>query len=115
MAVSKSIPAAIKRQVKELVEAFNDEISISWSRYELRFKGPYVYLDRQDPPRFYSGPIARLEYGGSLTNWRFVIFRYSFDDYDPAEDGFPGFGELDGSIVTALRVGLKAYPPDWRP
>ena len=76
--------------------------------YVPRFKGKYLYLDRvsiRRPER-----ICRLKYNGQIDDWDFAIFKYSDMVYDPDEWDFPGSEHIDGTIVGAMKAGLKAYP-----
>jgi hypothetical protein len=116
MISAKNIPTKVKRQVEEIVERFNREVLGGGKvQYVARFKGLYFFLDRKDPPFYEGGSIGRLEFTGDLTNWRFAIFKYSSNRYDPEECWFPGFDELDGTLESVLSAGLKAYPPEWAP
>lgn len=103
-----AIPREIKEEVAKIVEKFNRktfknrEIS-----YIPRFKGKYLYLDRNEYGKV--GPICRLEFLGDIDSWEFAIFTFSDERYEPS--GFcPGMEKLDGSIVGAMKAGLKAYP-----
>ena len=116
MVAAKSIPGKVKREVKEIVERFNREaLGGGKVQYVVRFEGRYLYVNRRDPPFYESGPICRLEFAGEFANWRFAIYKYSSDQYDPEECWFPGFDKLDGSLERALSAGIKAYPPGWAP
>lgn len=74
-----------------------------------RFKGVYLYLDRED---YGSAPseICRLKYCGSIDKWEFSIFKHSSNRYDPEEFMFPGAGLFDGTVEGAMRCGMEAYP-----
>jgi hypothetical protein len=105
----KRIPEEIKEQVAEIVGNFNKTVIRNPNRYYVtRYRGSYLYLDRYDYGSI--GPICRLKYNGSLTDWDFAIFKYSDEVYDPDEWLFPGSGEVDGTIEGAMRAGLAAYP-----
>jgi hypothetical protein len=104
-----AIPEEIKKQVDEIVAAFNKQVIKDRNRfYTTRYKGSYLYLDRYD----YGGasPICRLKYSGRIDQWEFAIFKYSDERYDPAEWFFPGSGHVDGTLEGAMKAGLEAYP-----
>jgi hypothetical protein len=46
-----------------------------------------------------------------MNHWDFAIYKYSDEAYDSDEWFFTGAEEVDGTIVGAMRAGLKAYPP----
>ena len=76
--------------------------------YVPRYKGKFLYLDRQDYGRLH--PICRLEYTGNMEDWSFAIYKYSDERYDAEEWFFPGAGHVDGTIEGAMQAGLEAYP-----
>ena len=107
--MNKRIPEEIKRQADEIVSHFNKTVIRNPSRYYVtRYRGSYLHLDRNNYGRV--GPICRLKYNGSLTNWDFAIFRYGREFYDPDEWLFSGAGHVDGTIEGAMRAGMEAYP-----
>ena len=100
------IPVEVKTEVEKMVSEFNKTADYA---YVPRFKGKFLYLDRQT----YFGkpaPICRLEYTGDIAQWHFAIYKYSANAYDPAEWFFPGRDEVDGTIGGAMKAGLQAYP-----
>jgi hypothetical protein len=106
---TKRIPEEVKQQVEGIVNRFNQTIQDRDCFYVPRYKGSYLYLDRNDYGRV--GQICRLKYTGSLTNWEFAIFKYSDERYDAEDWFFPGSESVDGTIEGAMRAGLEAYPP----
>ncbi|MBT4642213.1 MAG: hypothetical protein HOC09_25635 [Deltaproteobacteria bacterium] len=54
--------------------------------------------------------ICRLKFTGDFNGWRFAIFKYSNENYDPDELFFPGMGLEDGTIKGAMAAGMEAYP-----
>lgn len=106
---TKGIPAEIKQAASDIIEHFNrTQIADPENQYVLRFKGRFLYLDRDHHGRH--GPICRLTYTGDLNQWNFAIYKYSSNSYDPSEWFFPGSEHVNGTIEGALRAGLKAYP-----
>ena len=92
--VSRSAPTETRRRIGEYVP---------------RFRGAYLYLDRIG----YNGQpleICRLKWSGAMDNWDFAIYRHSKNRYDPDEWMFPGSGEVDGTVIGAMRAGNEAYP-----
>lgn len=55
--------------------------------------------------------ICRLTYTGNVNDWKFAIYKYSDNRYDPDEWMIPGLGHLDGTIEGAMKAGLEVYPP----
>jgi hypothetical protein len=105
---ANSIPAEIQRQAQNVIEHFNNKKIMVNSKYVPRFKGAFLYLDRED---YGSSPseICRLKYIGSLDKWEFAIFKHSSNRYDPDECMFPGTKHLNGSIEGAMLCGMEAY------
>jgi len=103
-----AIPAEAREEALRIIARFNEEaLSDSGCRYVPRFKGKYLYLDRED---FGSvEPICRLEYNRRKRHWEFAIYKYSADRYDPEEWFFPGSQLVDGTIEGALKAGMQAY------
>jgi hypothetical protein len=105
----KRLPNDVKMQVAEIVERFHaTELRDPRCRYVPRYRGRFLYLDREDYGRLH--PICRLEYTGKMDDWSFAIYKYSDERYDDQEWFFPGSGHVDGTIEGAMRAGLKAYP-----
>ena len=131
----KIISDEIREQVVAIIDQFNEEnalpskadpmrqvlqlLGVSSSAkngterrigaYVPRFRGAYLYLDRVG----YDGrpsQICRLKWHGAMDNWEFAIYKYSKNGYDPDEWMFPGSGEVDGTVVGAMRAGNEAYP-----
>lgn len=104
----KTIPKKVKEEVNNIVAQFNKEIlSESDCSYIARFRGKYLFLDRNDHGNV--GPICRLEYAGKIDSWKFAIYKYSWGDYSPDECFFPGEDHIDGTINGAMKCGLEAY------
>lgn len=104
----KEIPENIKEQADDIVERFNRTYGDSNHYYVTRYKGSYLYLDRNDYGVISN--ICRLKYKGDVKNWDFAIFKYSSERYDLEEWFFPGEEHVDGTIEGAMRAGLEAYP-----
>jgi hypothetical protein len=103
------IPDQVRDEALRVIQQFNHKkLAKTGCQYIPRFKGKYLYLDRDD---FGSvGPICRLEYAGPKQGWCFAIYKYSDDRYDPEEWFFPGSECVDGTIAGALEAGMHAYP-----
>ena len=105
---AKSIPQDVREQVMATVDRFNREVLADSDRaYVPRFRGRYLYLDRRDSGSV--GPICRLEFTGEMKKWKFAIFKYSSERYDPEERMFPGGEFVDGTVEGALKAGLMVY------
>jgi len=106
---SKStITIQVREEALRAVQEFNDnELAGSGSRYVPRFKGKYLYLDRDDSGEV--GHVCRLEYAGPKQGWYFAIYKYSDDKYDAEDWFFPGNDLVDGTVKGALAAGMEAY------
>ena len=115
MAKSKvSIPIEARAEIQKLIEKFNSENfsdddfrELNIVGYSARFKGKYLYLDRDDLGK--PSPICRLTWNGTMASWDFAIYKYSDNHYDPDEWFFPGEQHVDGTISGAMKAGLEAY------
>jgi hypothetical protein len=106
---TRGIPDAVKTDVAARVEHFNTTVIRNpHCLYVPRYKGKFLYLDRQDYGRPH--PICRLEYTGKMEGWSFAIYKYSDERYDEEEWFFPGAGHVDGTLEGAMKAGLEAYP-----
>ena len=105
----KGIPSEVKKQVEDIVERFHtSEIRDPHCLYVPRYRGRFLYLDREDYGRL--SQVCRLEYTGDLKAWNFAIYKYSSERYADDEWFFPGAGHVDGTIEGAMKAGLEAYP-----
>ena len=108
-AATRGIPDEVKTEVEARVEHFNTTVIRNpHCLYVPRYKGKFLYLDRQDYRRHH--PICRLEYTGNMEDWAFAIYKYSDERYDAEEWFFPGAGHVDGTLEGAMKAGLEAYP-----
>ncbi len=104
-----AIPVEAREEALRAVEEFNGkELAATGFRYVPRFKGKYLYLDRDDYGCV--GRVCRLEYAGPNRGWDFAIYRYSQDRYDEEASFFPGEEYVDGTVKGALKAGMAAYP-----
>ena len=102
------IPVEAREEAQRVIARFNEDVLAgSESRYVPRFKGKYLYLDREDFGNI--GPICRLDYNRRKRLWEFAIYKYSADRYDPEEWFFPGSDLVDGTIEGAMKAGMEAY------
>ena len=84
----KRITEQVKTWANEAIQQFNDTVIADQNHaYTARYRGSYLYLDRQDYGQ--PSPIARLTYTGSTDNWEFAIYKYSDHRYDAEEWLFP--------------------------
>jgi hypothetical protein len=103
-----AILVQVREEALRIIAQFNqDVLAGSESRYVPRFKGKYLYLDREDSGDV--GRICRLEYITRKRLWEIAIYKYSTDRYDPEEWFFPGSELADGTIEGALKAGMEAY------
>ena len=97
----KRLPNDVKKHVEEIVTHFNaTEIRDPRCRYVPRYRGKFLYLDREDYGRLH--PMCRLEYAGKMDDWSFAIYKYCDERYDDDEWFFPGSGHVDGTIEGAM-------------
>jgi hypothetical protein len=107
---TRGIPDEVKTEVAAIVEHFNTAVIRNpHCLYVPRYRGKFLYLDRQDYGRL--SPICRLEYTGKMEMWSFAIYKYSDEQYDEEEWFFPGSEHVDGTIEGAMKAGLEAYTP----
>jgi len=80
-ATTRGIPDEVKTDVEALVQHFNTTVIRNpHCLYVPRYKGKFLYLDRQDYGRQH--PICRLEYTGKMEDWSFAIYNYIYENYD---------------------------------
>ena len=106
-AATRGIPDAVKTEVAAIVQHFNTTLRNPHCLYIPRYKGKFLYLDRQDYGHQHS--ICRLEYTGKMEDWSFAIYKYSDERYDAEEWFFPGAGHVNGTLEGAMKAGLEAY------
>ena len=108
-ATPRGIPDEVKTDVAAIVQHFNTTVIHNpHCLYVPRYRGKFLYLDRQDYGRL--SPICRLEYTGHMQKWSFAIYKYSDEQYDEEEWFFPGSEHVDGTLEGAMKAGLEAYP-----
>jgi hypothetical protein len=106
---TRGIPDEVKTHVAAIVQHFNTTVIRNpHCMYVPRYKGKFLYLDRQDYGRLH--PICRLEYTEKMEDWSFAIYKYSDERYDAEEWFFPGAGHVNGTLEGAMKAGLEAYP-----
>lgn len=109
MAGKKAISDEVRAEVEARVARFNREVVKNPHQYfSVRFQGKHAYLDKDEYG--YVGPRARLTYTGDMEQWKFAIYKYSDEHYDPEEWFFPGAGHVDGTVEGELLAAMKAYP-----
>lgn len=105
----KLIPDEIREKVSVIIEEFNqEELKSIDVRYIAKFQGRFLYLDRIAYGN--KGPVSRMEYFRETDKWKFAIFKWSTETYDPGERMFPGSEFVDGTVEGAMRAGMSAYP-----
>jgi len=115
MPQKQSIPIEVQAEAQKLIDEFNREYfsdkefkEFGIVGYSARFKGKYLYLDRDDLGGEPS-PICRLKWNGKMDDWGFAVYKYSDNRYDPEEWFFPGQEFVDGTVTGAMKAGMKAY------
>jgi len=104
----RAISLQVREKALRVIDQFNGkELATECSRYIPRFRGKYLYLDRDDSGTI--GHICRLEYAGKKRGWYFAIYRYSDERYDEEDCFFYGSQLVDGTIKGALKAGMVAY------
>jgi hypothetical protein len=108
------IPEEVKKEVLKIIEGYNKTVygHLNSVKYLAEFKGNTFYLKRKE---IFGDifPIARLTYTGKMDKWKFAIYKWTSDSYDPDEWFFPGYEFVDGTILGALKAGDEAYPIDY--
>ena len=107
------IPETVKKEVLKIIEEYNEIVYdyLNNVKYLAEFKGNNLYLKRKEITGDIS-PIARMTYTGKMDKWKFAIYKWSSESYDPDEWFFPGSEFVNGTIMGALKAGNKAYPVD---
>ncbi len=109
----KNIPEEVKEEIRKIIEEYNETVYAYINvEYFAEYKSSYLYLKRKELTGDIS-PMARLTYTGKMDNWKFAIFKWSSEKYDPDEWFFPGSELYDGTILGALKAGNEAYPYDY--
>jgi len=104
----KIIPDDIREKAANIVDRYNQEELNDLPCYFIsRFQGQFLYLDRFAYGK--TSPICCLKYTGTFDNWKFAIFKWSSESYDPDEFFF-GRQFIDGTIEGAMKAGMHAYP-----
>jgi hypothetical protein len=106
----KSIPAEVKKQLEAILRDFNQNVLQDTEfPYVVSYRGQNAYFGRRDFMGGGVNPRFRLQYTGKMDDWKFAIYKYSSNRYDPDDWVFPGFGYVDGTVEGALKAGLEAY------
>jgi hypothetical protein len=95
----------LRPEIERKINAFNTEHDC---KYVARYRGNFLYLDRDDGFEKLS-PICRLTFTGDMEKWEFAIYKYSSESYEPDEWFFPGEQHVNGTIEGAMKAGLDAY------
>ena len=104
------IPAETKEEIQKIIGDYNETVYANLDvEYFAEFKSKFLYLKRKEISGDIS-PIARLTYTGNMEKWKFAIYKWSWDNYDPDEWLFPGSKYVDGTVLGALIAGNEAYP-----
>jgi hypothetical protein len=91
-----------QEELEEQVKSFNKEHK---SKFKIRFRGKFIYLDKVT--LFRTTHIGRLKYNGSLDTLSFAVYKYSNNSYNANEFFFPGMDQLNGNINGAMKAGLE--------
>lgn len=72
------------------------------SQLRVWFRGPFCYIDAEEPDS--PGPmhLCRLRYMGSRSGWSMAFYTYSNEKYEPCVFGAGGFF---GTPEEALEIG----------
>ena len=108
------IPEAVKKEVIKIIDEYNKVVygHLDSVRYLAEFRSNNLYLKRKEITGDIS-PMARLTYTGRMDKWKFAIYKWSSESYDPDEWFFPGSEFVNGTILGALKAGNEAYPIDF--
>lgn len=112
-----SIPESTKSSLWQKLDARARERWPGIAEVQLRFRGPFAYLDARVMIGDGSGAevwkLARLRYSGSASLWGFAIYRGSHDDY---QDSWLPSGLPVGSPEEVLDTAAGLYfgdPTGW--
>ncbi|HEV2687759.1 MAG TPA: hypothetical protein VGV35_04370 [Bryobacteraceae bacterium] len=73
------------------------------SQLSVWFRGPFCYIDAQEPDSPEPMKLCRLRYMGSLSGWSMAFYTYSNEKYESCT--FPS-GTFCGSPEEALEIGV---------
>ena len=105
-----SITPEIQFEAARIINEFNLKNSKILSKcfFTPAFNRDFLYLSRNEFGNI--SPVARLKYTGDMKKWKFAIFTWSNESYDPDELFFPGSQHLNGTIEGAMKACIEAYP-----
>ncbi len=106
----KTIPTDVKKELEKILSHFNQEIlKDTLFSYIVKYRGNYAYFGRQNFVVGQVNPIFRLQYTVKMDDWKFSIYKYSSNRYDPDDWCLTGFNYVDGTVEGALKAGEEAY------
>jgi hypothetical protein len=73
------------------------------AQIRVRFKGPFCYIDAQEPDSPVPMHLCRLRYMGVLSGWSMAFYTYSNEKYEPCVFMSGGFF---GTPEEALEIGV---------
>jgi hypothetical protein len=73
------------------------------SQIRVRFKGPFCYIDAQEPDSPEPMHLCRLRYMGGLSGWSLAFYTYSNEKYEPC---IFRSGNFFGTPEEALEIGV---------
>ena len=108
------IPESVKQEVNKIIDHYNLTVyrKYKYIKFIAEFRNNFLYLKRKEFEGVIS-PIARLTYTDRMDKWKFAIYKWTLDGYDPDDWFFPGCEFVDGTIMGALKCGDEAYPPEY--
>lgn len=101
-------PASTKSSLGQRLNARARERWPALTRVQVRFRGPFAYIDGVLPDGD-TLSLCRLRYGGSASRWGFAIYRASHEDY---QENFLPSGYSAGSPEEALDCACGLYLND---
>jgi len=111
----KAIPMLVRREIEDRLRAHSRaSFDALGYRLEIRFRGPFCYLDAAKEGEAGDGASAggeslhlcRLRFSGDADRWSFAFYAYSAERYEPAV--FPS-GEWLGRPEDAFDVCADLY------
>jgi hypothetical protein len=79
----QNIPPQLRHQTRQrILERATKIIPEKASQLRVRFKGPFCYIDAQQPDSPDAMHLCRLRYIGSLSGWSLAFYTYSNEKYE---------------------------------
>ena len=98
-----AIPPAVQDETRQRILRHAAKIvPEKASQLQVRFSGPFCYIDAQEPESPQPMHLCRLRYTGNLEGWTLAFYTYSHEKYERAVFGT---GSFLGTPEEGLDIG----------